>query len=166
MIHAGFTGTQVGCKAPQVESLARVVRAVASYADDALTFHHGDCIGGDATLHGVVRELGHRIELHPPLNWSKRAWCTLRGGEVAHEPDEYIPRNHAIVDATSLLVATPREETGEELRSGTWATVRYARKLKRLIVIVRPSGLIETPEVVGGSTDTASMREWLLAALA
>ena len=88
---AGFTGTQVGCKAPQVDSLRRVVRALAPIAAGILTFHHGDCIGGDETLHGVVRELGHRIELHPPLNWSKRAWCTLRDGEVAHEPAEYIP---------------------------------------------------------------------------
>ncbi len=166
MTDAGFTGTQVGCKAPQVERLRRVVRALASLAEGSFTFHHGDCIGGDETLHGVVRELGHRIELHPPLNWSKRAWCTLRDGEVAHEPDEYIPRNHAIVDATSLLVATPREESGEELRSGTWATVRYARRLKRLIVIVRPSGLIEIPDVVGCSAETAAMRERLLSALA
>ena len=61
---AGFTGTQVGCKPPQVENLRRVVRALASLATGILTFHHGDCIGGDETLHGVVRELCDRVE--PP----------------------------------------------------------------------------------------------------
>jgi predicted Rossmann fold nucleotide-binding protein DprA/Smf involved in DNA uptake len=42
-----------------------------------------------------------------------------------------------------VLVACPREEHGEETRSGTWSTVRYARRVGRPVIVVRPSGRIE-----------------------
>ena len=32
------------------------------------------------------------------------------------------------------------EQEGERLRSGTWATVRYARKKGRRVIVVRPDG--------------------------
>ena len=41
----------------------------------------------------------------------------------------------------------------EQLRSGTWATVRHARKLKRPIVIINPDGTLlleRVPEVGRG----------------
>jgi predicted Rossmann fold nucleotide-binding protein DprA/Smf involved in DNA uptake len=69
--------------------------------------------------------------------------CVVYEGEEVAEPDEYLKRNRAIVDGSEILVATPKEEDGEALRSGTWATVRYARKMGRVIYIVRPSGVIE-----------------------
>jgi hypothetical protein len=38
----------------------------------------------------------------------------------------YLDRNHDIVDSCSILLALP---TGQEiLPSGTWATIRYARR--------------------------------------
>jgi hypothetical protein len=50
-------------------------------------------------------------------------------------------RNHDIVDETELLIACPGE-LAEAVRSGTWATVRYARKLGRPIVIFWPDGSV------------------------
>jgi hypothetical protein len=41
------------------------------------------------------------------------------------------------VDQTEVLIATPRGFK-EELRSGTWACVRYPRKAGRPMHIVRP----------------------------
>ena len=43
-----------------------------------------------------------------------------------------------LVDACEVLLATPKGP--EKLRSGTWATVRYARKVGKRIVIIEPDG--------------------------
>ena len=43
--------------------------------------------------------------------------------------------------ATDTLVAAPKEDE-EVVRSGTWATVRYARKAGRVVLVVRPDGTI------------------------
>jgi len=51
-----------------------------------------------------------------------------------------LTRNHDIVDCTELLIACPKSMK-EELRSGTWATVRYARKLERPVIIIYPNGI-------------------------
>jgi hypothetical protein len=53
----------------------------------------------------------------------------------------YLSRNKDIVLETELLIATPGEEE-EQIRSGTWSTVRYARSLKRMINIVLPDGRV------------------------
>jgi hypothetical protein len=49
-------------------------------------------------------------------------------------------RNHRIVDMTRVLVACPDGE--ERQHSGTWATVRYARKRGKWIIIVYPDGTV------------------------
>jgi len=134
----GFTGTQIGCTDVQVAALARTLAALG-----CKVLHHGDCIGADEVAHRIARAMGARVELHPPRNGTKRARCEMLPGETTHPAKEYIPRNHDIVNATTVLVACPKEEEGEELRSGTWATVRYARKLHRPVYIVRPSGRVE-----------------------
>jgi hypothetical protein len=66
---------------------------------------------------------------------SKRAFCQ---GDVVLTPRPYLVRNRHIVDASSVLIATPKGD--EELRSGTWSTVRYARKIRRdfTIKIIAP----------------------------
>jgi hypothetical protein len=53
----------------------------------------------------------------------------------------YLVRNHEIVDDSQVLIAAPKEFT-EQLRSGTWATIRYARKIGRTVRIVFPDGSI------------------------
>jgi hypothetical protein len=40
------------------------------------------------------------------------------------------------------MVATPRGFK-EELRSGTWATIRYTIKMKKLLTIIWPDGTIK-----------------------
>jgi predicted Rossmann fold nucleotide-binding protein DprA/Smf involved in DNA uptake len=50
-------------------------------------------------------------------------------------------RNKVIVRETEILIAVPAE-TMEQHRSGTWSTVRYARKLERAVCIIRPDGTL------------------------
>lgn len=138
-MHVGFTGTQKGMTPAQYGTLSELVAGWGS----GLVFHHGDCVGADAQAHELVRALqpGARIHGHPPSNSSKRSWRIF---DSIQHPRSYLARNRDIVDACTLLVATPAQPQ-EVLRSGTWATVRYARgwRHKRLIVI-RPDGEMET----------------------
>lgn len=138
MTRVGFTGTQVGLTDSQIAALARTLVNLG-----CAVLHHGSCVGADAQAHYIARVMGAAVELHPPLNTSKMARCSMLAGEWTHASAPYLARNRAIAEATEVLVACPREETGEELRSGTWATVRYARKLGRPVYIVRPSGRVE-----------------------
>ena len=59
-----------------------------------------------------------------------------------------LDRNRDIVDACDVLIATPKDFV-EELRSGTWATVRYARKQRKPLVIVWPNGETTTEAPLG-----------------
>jgi hypothetical protein len=100
--------------------------------------HHGDCIGADADAHAIAKELGLKVELHPPTKGGLRANC--EGAEVVHDPEPYLQRNKKIVDHTKILVATPKTAV-EEIKSGTWSTIRYARKQElRDVVVISPDG--------------------------
>lgn len=129
----GFTGTQRGMTIAQIQSFEAGLRLV---FEPGAEFHHGDCIGADAEAYTIAVGLGFKIVIHPPIDPKKRAWC--RADDI-RQPKPYLDRNHDIVDATDFLIATPGEEA-EQLRSGTWATVRYARKIGRKVLIIKPSG--------------------------
>jgi len=103
---------------------------------DITEFHHGDCIGADAEAHHIVRTFFPHVKIigHPPVNESKRAFCTF---DEVRPADEYLVRNRAIVMCSDLLVATPGEAE-EQLRSGTWSTVRYARHCEIPVKILVP----------------------------
>jgi hypothetical protein len=132
-MRVGFTGTSRGMTEAQRLAVAAVLRGLTGVEAG----HHGDCVGADAEFHALCAELHITVVIHPPADPKKRAWC--QGSRL--EPEKPHPdRNHDIVNATDILVAAPAEPAGERLRSGTWATVRYARKRGRPIVIVRPDG--------------------------
>lgn len=131
----GFTGTSLGMTGPQMQSLRSFLTGGTG------EFHHGDCIGADATAHGIAMECGYCPILHPPSNHAKRAWCDVPGHLMRREKS-YLVRNRDIVDETVALIATPAEFE-EQSRGGTWYTVRYARKLGRAIVMIYPDGKIE-----------------------
>lgn len=101
-------------------------------------FHHGDCIGADRDAQEIANEDGWYTVSHPPEIQTKRAF-TENDRTEPRKP--YLDRNHDIVYETEMLIACPKEDT-EQLRSGTWATVRYARKQGKPVRIIRPSGHI------------------------
>lgn len=152
-MRVGFTGTQQGLTLLQKSHLAKILADLAPSE-----FHHGDCIGADvqtammmqrvrrtfADTSGEdpetdrkIKAVGHcKIICHPPTNSTKRAF--FRGNDVVLPEKDYLDRNHDIVQETQVLVACPKGP--EELRSGTWATIRHARKLLRPIYIIYPDG--------------------------
>lgn len=134
-MRVGFTGTQVGMTAPQLLGVIDLMKGV-----KPTEFHHGDCVGADEQAHLVAQKVGTRIVIHPPEDPQKRAFCI--GATETKDPLPYLVRNKAIVQETEVLIATPKGFS-EELRSGTWSTVRHARKFGRSIFIVWPDGRVQ-----------------------
>jgi hypothetical protein len=139
----GFTGTKQGMTSLQKSQIRSIMESYRESASDAsiIEFHHGDCIGSDAQADEIAREFGFKMVIHPPVNPVARAFCDSRGPSELREPLEYLARDKQIAWECFILLGTPRS-ANEEVRSGTWATIRYARKLKRSILIVQPNGVI------------------------
>jgi len=132
----GFTGTQLGMTESQKKAIKRALELFRKENDE---FHHGDCIGADSEAHQIAREIGYSIILHPPTNSSKRAFCKADKEEKALP---YLERNLEIVKSTQVLLATPKGMI-EERRSGTWSTIRKAKKMGRKIMIIFPNGHVQ-----------------------
>lgn len=129
----GFTGTSSGMTGPQMQAVRQLLW---ERIDERVELRHGDCVGADAEAHAMARGYGMRVVIHPPSNPKARAWCC---GDVVLPAKPYLARNRDIVEACELLIAAPRT-VREELRSGTWATVRHAAKVGRRTLLVSPSG--------------------------
>jgi hypothetical protein len=128
----GFTGTRVGMTEKQKEKVKYFLDFY-----KATELHHGDCIGADSDAHSIARNLNVPITIHPPLNLKKRMFNN--GYAKLLEKFDYTTRNENIVEASDVLLACPKSSQ-EELRSGTWATVRYAKKQQKEIVVIYPDG--------------------------
>lgn len=131
----GFTGTKMGMTGYQQISLLSLLRHCG-----ATEFHHGDCVGSDKQAHDIAVILGLPIIIHPPVSSKLRAFCL---SETILPPKDYLLRNHDIVAACDMLIACPMYDH-EEVRSGTWATVRHARKRQKPITILYPRVLLHT----------------------
>ena len=144
-MRVGFTGTREGMTDNQRSAFGLWV-----YARGIAEFHHGACLGADEHAVAIVDDeaVPHpRIVAHPG-DWGPMVStsATAVSAEVrACRP--HLERNRTIVDSCDLLTACPRGP--EEQRSGTWATIRYARKVGRKIVIFWPDG-----EVTEENADT------------
>ena len=128
MRSVGFTGTQIGMSDNQKFHLRTILIG-------ATEFHHGDCIGADEEADAIARDLGIRIVIHPPLDPKKRAFCYQPGDTIRRERP-YLVRNRHIVHDTDELVAAPKDANNEELRSGTWSTIREARRTGKKVTIL------------------------------
>lgn len=137
-IHVGFTGTHYGMREIQKQKFYKLIKEF----EVGFHFHHGDCIGSDEQAHDFVNlYTKSSIIIHPPKNPKKRAFC--KDYFELREEDDYIKRNHKMIDECSVLIATPAQNE-EILRSGTWSTIRYARKKKIDIYIIFPNGSLKT----------------------
>jgi hypothetical protein len=138
--HLGFTGTRSGGTDAQMKGVRRLIGKLWPRH-----VHHGDCIGGDAQFHRICRELHvPNIIVHPPSRTEYRAYCH---GDVERKPKSYLRRNKDIVTESEWLIVCPRT-ADEQLRSGTWATYRYAKSLAKNIIVIDPDGKRHTYQYV------------------
>jgi hypothetical protein len=136
--HLGFTGSKDRITPIQVDVLYDLMVKLRNKG--FLWMHNGDCITSDQTA-GLLwssHKIGGMLMLHPPSNPSLRANLVA---DIVCEPRDYIHRDRHIVLCSELIIATP-QTSYEEIRSGTWTTVRYARKQRRKIFIIKPDGTV------------------------
>lgn len=136
----GFTGTRQPLADQQICGLRNVVQLLKLLG--MTEGHHGDCQGGDQQFDNCCITDGVARVVHPPTNDQYRAHCDtpVDGSSLRVEsPTPYMERNDAIIAAADVLVACPAQMQ-ERLRSGTWATVRRARKKGIPIVFVWMDG--------------------------
>jgi len=111
---------------------------------ESIRFHQGCCVGSDEAATQAIREaFGHRawiIGHRPDISTMVSEYCVTNSNEV-REPLPYLVRNGNIVTECQLLVAT-LQEMDEVIRSGTWSTIRAAKKYGRGYVIIYPDGSV------------------------
>lgn len=135
----GFTGSRTGMTLDQaivVEDL------VVGFGPKWV--YHGDCKGSDATFHHIVRLAAPKagIVAHPGMdsrgNSPTRAFCEA---DQVMSVLPYLERDRIIVEQSDMVIATPNGHK-EIRRSGTWATIRMARRARKPLRIVYPDGTI------------------------
>ena len=131
-MHIGFTGTR-GIASISDNRLSSLLRFLTGWCEEnTVTLHHGDCFGADAYVHKAMVDHCDVI-IHPSNLAQWTVGCTPY--KYRYDPKPPLARNRDIVRATDFLVGLPVSVEREELRSGTWATIRYARKLGREIFL-------------------------------
>jgi hypothetical protein len=135
------TGTLRGGTSPQLESLNNVIRD----HDRPITMAcHGLAIGIDFQFHQLCRKNQIPIRGYPCTIKSKQADIPASEFAVLLPAKDSLSRNHDMIDYAVLsseesqLIVCPKRDY-EELRSGTWATVRYARRASLDILYIWPS---------------------------
>lgn len=140
-----FTGTHLGMTVQQRTTVLVVVRDLLSQGEYTHGIH-GCCEKADRDFHDIAWSLMLARELHPGTE-DQRLWAV---DHMDTQRDTVFPvpinavhpqllRNHTMVDRGDVLVAAPRQ-SHEIQRSGTWATIRYARGQGRKIYICWPNG--------------------------
>ena len=134
----GFTGTQKGMTDAQKEKVRSILLMLQPSCCE-----HGGCIGADEDFHNIFEAVFPEaaIDIRPSDILERRADID-QDRAFFHFPKSPLERNHDIVDAVNRMIACP-SGLKETLRSGTWATIRYAVKVGAPIHIVYPDGSVE-----------------------
>jgi hypothetical protein len=134
----GYTGPRKGMHRAQSRVLPCVLHALAR----KIVAHHGDCVGGDAEFHDMIRaefELS-RVVIHPPEYEGLRAF---KEADEYRQPAPFGDRDRRMVEEVEVLVATPGGFEERRRGSGTWLTIRHAKRVRRPLVVVWPDGRAE-----------------------
>jgi predicted Rossmann fold nucleotide-binding protein DprA/Smf involved in DNA uptake len=133
-ISLSFTGTRAGMTREQLLGLEALLHDIKP--DEV---HHGGCIGADEQFHDMVlQKTQARIYIHPcNLSTSYKFHVLPQTRIVILSEKPSLSRNQDIVNCGHAIVACP-ETRDEIIRSGTWSTVRYAKRINKPLVILYP----------------------------
>lgn len=134
----GFTGTRAVITPIQAYTLGMVFSAL-----NPKEAHHGDCKGADQVFHQTCMFTKTLVVTHPCNIQEQRGFC--EGATTELPIKDPLERNRDIVDQVEIMLATPHT-LQEELRSGTWATIRYARRVHKPLAIIYPNGSVESTD--------------------
>lgn len=141
----GFTGTRNGMNEIQAKTLVQLFTGFREFDKKITEFYLGDCVGADM-------QSGHLIFKHAKNPFK----CYLLPSDIPsmqghleiHYPCVRLPpkppleRDVDLVISIEILFATPKENI-EQIRSGTWYTIRQAKKQGKDIYIIYPDGKVE-----------------------
>lgn len=135
----GVTGSQLGPTPEQDHTVGRIMLALCEHVG-LRGITHGDCIGVDRFAHIMARAMGLRVDIFPPSNPKKRAWCDgPREFVTIHPPAPYLVRNeHGVAGQAVALLGLPRESS-----RGTWHCLGCAERQGKPRCIVREDGTVE-----------------------
>lgn len=141
----GFTGTRKGMTPEQKKAVETIFLDYCG-----IELHHGACIGADEDAVVILKTLDYSADsaiAHPGVSakGGDNAFLSHRAVELSVrsvQPKTHFARNRDIVNETELLIACPPCEPLPE-SGGTSYTVGYAKKVKKPVLIVWPSGFIE-----------------------
>ena len=150
-----FTGTRAGTTPAQLLAVFNLISA-----DLPERFLHGGAPGADEEIDGLVAPLywehgtGEQrllgvimpIQVFPADAERQAYWLQQKEYSAirdVYQPQDPLKRDRIMARLCDRLIACPKEQTSEVLRSGTWATVRYAREAGKPVTLVRPDGKIE-----------------------
>src|SRR5215467_4810130 len=125
---------------PQTASLVRLLKHLLKFdGSGAPEFWHGNCIGADDEAAALATKIGYTTRAWPGDIVEKRGEFV---STIVHEWQPNLTRNRIIAGAVEPLIACPKEDE-MVVRSGTWATVRYARQDSKTVYVIAPSGRID-----------------------
>lgn len=140
-----FTGTRRGMTPRQLVALPSVLAALPTRA------LHGGAVGADERFDMFLRAHGMpaaQIEVYAlpdrEHKWLGAVyWLGPRStpGQIVHLRDDPLARDREMVARCDALLAAPAT-AAEQLRSGTWAIVSYARAAGRLVTLLLPDGFV------------------------
>ena len=119
-LKVGFTGSRDGMSLYQGSQLADLF-SLLMVRDYGGEFHYG------THAEVVLKADEQAAKMAAACGFRLRPYHAVQGGELL--------RNRRIVEAVDLLVAAPATDR-EIQRSGTWATVRYARRKTIMVVML------------------------------
>jgi len=137
----GFTGTRNGLTEKQNAGLFIMLQKLKEEKIESIS--HGGCKGADTSFHLMISpQYVNKIFIHPGDILQFDFWNNLDGSFKVFEPRPYLERNKTIVNDSDLMFVCP-DGYKEKIRSGTWSTYRYAKKLGKKIIIIYPDGGIK-----------------------
>ena len=130
-MRVSFTGTREGMSEKQKNDIGKW--ATANWKEISI-FAHGNCMGADFEAHTIFRSICGpelRIAIFPSTCIRTQMPIPSDAWHVA-PPKAPLDRDRDIVDCgCDILLAAPFQ-VHEVRRSGTWATLRYARDRKKI----------------------------------
>jgi hypothetical protein len=139
----GFTGTREGMTIAQWEKVQYLLED--SFVRNMTNeWHDGDCIGADSQAFNTVLQIeGISVTtVSHPCNLGEK----VRAGnqhDITHPIYPPLVRNRHIVDSVDMMIAAPQGYDEVLKGSGTWATIRYAERKQKRLLIVWPDGTHE-----------------------
>lgn len=122
-----FTGTRSGMSAWQKQQLEKFFL---DHRGEISVFAHGACMGADVEAHYLARKILGKSVFIAIFPSTAKTRVRVLNFDFEAKPMKPLERDQEIVKlGCDVLLAAPLQ-MNEALRSGTWSTIRYAKKKK------------------------------------